>query len=121
MDQHTFYSHVSKWIRSFENPEALARLTKFITGSPQPDEIKMKLLGEAEARIKALNCPPMFVDILGEQYLKNHAGHPKVFTTRFSAVTEMATLKLKGLDVDLVTTGTFYRIKLNTAKPVQTS
>lgn len=119
MEQNTFYNHVSSWIKSYRNPEALAFLTKFITGSQQPDEVKAKLLEEVEHRIASLTGTPGFTEKNGVSYLVDGNGHPKLFTTRFGAITEIATLKMKGYDVELVTGTSFYRIKLNAPLPVQ--
>lgn len=112
MEPNKFYAHVSSWIKSYRNPEALQWLRKFINNSGQPLDIRERLHEEIDWKIAGLRSRPAFALQNGDGYLVDDEGHPKVFTTRFSAVCKLSELKMKGYNVELKPGSVFYRIKL---------
>lgn len=118
MEAEKFYTHVSKWIKSYHNADALEWLRKFINTSQQPDETKQRLHREIDWKIAALKNAPEFREIDGVRYLVDYEGNPKVYTTRFSAICKVAELKMRGFAAELVPGTVFYRIKCT--EPVAT-
>src|ERR1700754_120022 len=102
MDQQKFYSHVSSWIKSYHNADALEWLRRFINSSQQPVEVKKKLHREIDLKIAVLKNKPCFAEVSGSTYLADHHGHPKVYTTRFSAICKVAELKMRGYEAELM-------------------
>lgn len=94
-----FYQHVSSWIKSYHNPDALYWLRRFINNSTEPLHIKEQLHREIDYKDAALRNQPFFCNALGQYFLVDHAGHPRIYTTRFAAICKVAELKLKGYDV----------------------
>ncbi len=119
MEANKFYNHVSSWIKSYRNAEALQRLRAFINSSTQPVDIKEKLNGEIDRKIAGLKQRPMFAMNNGICYLADSEGHPQVFTTRFSAVCKLAELKMNGYDAELKPGSVFYRIQINEPAPME--
>jgi hypothetical protein len=119
MEANKFYNHVSSWIKSYRNAEALHWLRKFINNSQQPEAIKDKLHAEIDWKIEGLKQKPAFAMNNGTCYLADDEGHPKVFTTRFSAVCKVAELKMKGYEAELKPGSVFYRIKLTQPAPME--
>ncbi len=115
MESNQFYECVSGWIKSYRNPEALQWLRKFVNNSLQPQEVKEKLHCEIDWKIAGLQHQPAFAEKQGLTYLVDDNGHPKVFTTRFSALCKVAELKMKGYEVELKPGSVFYRIQLTPA------
>jgi len=118
MEPNKFYAHVSSWIKSYRNPEALHWLRKFINSSGQPHEIIDKLHEEIDWKVAGLKQRPAFTKKNGDHYLVDEEGHLKVFTTRFSAVCKVAELKMKGYEVELKPGNVFYRIILTEPAPI---
>jgi hypothetical protein len=119
MEPNKFYVHVSSWIKSYRDADALHWLRKFINQSGQPYEIKEKLHAEIDGKIAGLKHRPHFAPTNGDHILADEQGHPKVFTTRYSAVCKVAELKMKGYEVELKPGSAFYRIKLTKSAPVE--
>jgi hypothetical protein len=118
MEQQKFYDHVSKWIKSYHNADALEWLRKFINSSQQPVHIKEKLHREIDIKIAALKNKPCFADINGDTWLVDYEGHPRVYTTRFSAIVKLAELKMRGYNAELAPGNVFYRIRLAEPAPI---
>lgn len=119
MEPNRFYTHVSSWIKSYRNPEALHWLRKFINNSGQPLEVREKLHAEIDLKVSGLKHKPAFAMKNGEYFLVDNEGHQKVFTTRFSAVCKVAELKMKGYEAELHPGTVFYRIKLTEPAPME--
>lgn len=119
MESNKFYVHVSSWIKSYRNSEALFWLRKFINSSGQPREVKEKLHTEIDRKIAGLQHQPVFTQRNGLCFLADSEGHPKVFTTRFSAVCKVAELKLSGYDAELYPGSVFYRIRITEPAPIE--
>src|SRR5262245_61419156 len=101
MESNKFYMHVSSWIKSYRSAEALHWLRKFINSSLQPNEVKEKLHSEIDWKVAGLQQKPYFGRKNDEHYLIDDQGHPKVFTTRYSAVAKLAELRMYGYSVEL--------------------
>lgn len=115
MEPNKFYEHVSNWVKSYRNADALEWLRNFIDNSLQPVEIQNKLHREIDMKVAGLRHLPCFATTASgdnERVLLNEDGHAKVFTTRFSAICKVAELKMKGYSVELKPGDAFYRIKL---------
>jgi hypothetical protein len=112
MEQNKFYEHVSSWIGSYHNPEALEWLRRFVNNSFQAQEVKEQLHREIDWKICSLRNRPCFSEVGEDLFLVDEQGHPKVYTTRFSAICKLAELKLKGYDAELKPGSVFYRITL---------
>jgi hypothetical protein len=113
MTQDYYYKHVSGWIKTYRDTEALGWLRRFINNSTQPHEIKDRLHKEIDLKMAGLEQKPHFTEMNGITLLADAHGHPEVFTTRFSALCKLTELQLKGYNVSLKPGKVFYRIKLN--------
>ena len=118
MEQMNFYRHVSSWISSYRDPDALEWLRRFVNSSQQPIAVKQKLQDEIDRKADHLRNRPAWTLHNGEYYLADDHGHPRVYTTRFSAVCKVAELKLKGYSVELKPGSAFYRIIAHQPAPV---
>lgn len=118
MDQQKFYNHVSSWIKSYHNAEALEWLRRFVNNSRQPAAVKEKLHREIDIKIATLKNKPCFAAVSGDTYLVDTYGHPKVYTTRFSAICKVAELKMRGYEAELVQGSAFFRIRLAESAPI---
>lgn len=122
MEQTMFYKHVSSWIDSYYNAEALEWLHRFVNNSPQEGEIKERLHMEIDRKIASLTDAPFFckydgMEMLMDETLKENQ-HPKVFTTRYAALNKVIELRTKGYDARLVEGNAFYRIQLVQPAPI---
>lgn len=120
-NEKNFYEHVSSWIKSYHNPDALHWLRRFINNSSEPLDIKEQLHREIDWKVAALRQQPCFNDAQGMGYLVDDSGHPRIYTTRFAAICKVAELKLKGYDVELQPGDVFYKIKLADPAPINQS
>ena len=118
MEQNKFYEHVSSWINSYQNLEALEWLRRFVNNSFQSQAVKEQLHREIDWKIAGLRNRPAFSEVGDSTYLVDDMGHPRVYTTRFSAICKLAELKMKGYDAELRAGDVFYRIVLQTETPV---
>ncbi len=118
MEPTKFYDHVSSWIKSYRNPDALEWLRNFIENSNQPATIRTRLQEEIDFKIAGLRMRPCFAHENGDCILLDEDGNPRVFTTRFSAICKVAELKMKGYSVELKPGSVFYRIKLSQPAPI---
>lgn len=119
MEKNMFYNHVSSWIDSYYNPAALDWLRRFINNSAQPQEVRDRLNREVDRKIASLTNQPCFSKYEGMQLLMDEHCHPQVFTTRFSAMSKVAQLRIMGYDARVIEGNAFFRIQLVTAQPVQ--
>lgn len=112
MDTNEFQKHVSSWIDSYYNAEALEWLHRFINNSRQPQEVKDALNKQVDLKVALLTNAPLFDQYKGKTYLMDKHGHPEVFTTRYAVLNKLAEVRKHGYDAELETTGTFFRIRL---------
>lgn len=122
MEQTMFYKHVSSWIDSYYNAEALEWLHRFVNNSTQPHEMKERLHMEIDRKIAALTNMPFFckyddMQLLMDDTLEDRT-HPRIFTTRYAAMTKIIELRLMGYDVRLLEGNVFYRIQLVQPAPI---
>ena len=118
MKENMFYNRVSSWIRSYRNPDALNWLRNFVDNSTEPAEVKMQLYREINYKETRLRQMPSFTCKADGTYLADETGAPRVYATRFGAVCKLAELALKGYEVELLQSGTQYRITLSAPAPV---
>lgn len=118
MEANQFYACVSSWIKSCRNTESLQWLRRFVNSSLQHHGVKEQLHREMDQKLARLQHLPCFAEKLGHTYLADDNGHPKVFTTRFSAICKVTELKMKGYEVELKPGSVFYKIKLTTPAPI---
>lgn len=122
MEQNMFYRHVSSWIDSYYNADALEWLHRFVTNSPQQEEIKERLHLEIDRKIASLTNTPFFGKYDDMQLLmdgsSNGQEHPLVFTTRYAAMNKVIELRLMGYDVRLLEGNSFFRIQLIQQAPI---
>lgn len=119
MEAEKFYNHVSQWVRSYHNVDSLEWLRKFITSSQQPIDTKEKLHKEIDNKLFQLKNAPVFQVVDGDNYLVDYEGHPRVYTTRFSAICKVAELKMRGYAAELVPGNVFYRIRSAEPEPIE--
>lgn len=112
MENNPFYTHVSSWIESYFNPDALTWLRRFIDNSTQGQDVKEKLNKQIDRKIASLTYSPLFSEYDGMQLLMDKHNHPQIFTTRYAAMNKIVELRRQGYDVRLVEGGVFYRIQL---------
>lgn len=122
MEKSMFYKHVSGWIDSYYNAEALEWLHRFVNNSTQPVDVKERLHMEIDRKIASLTNAPFFckhdgMKLLMDQDL-NDQEHPQIFTTRYAAMSKVIELRLMGYDVRLLEGNTFYRIQLIQPAPI---
>jgi len=117
METNKFYEHVSSWINSYTNPEALEWLRRFVNNSFQSQAVKEQLHREIDWKIAGLRNRPAFGEVNGDTFLVDEQGHPRVYTTRFSAICKLAELKMKGYEAELRPGDVFYRIALQHPRP----
>ena len=108
MEHSLFYEHVSSWIDSYHNAEALEWLKRFVNASTQPDSIKQELLVQIDRKIATLQGWPRFN---ADSLLLDDAGHVEVFTHRYKALCKVVYLRLRGHDVHAVSSGVFYKVE----------
>lgn len=113
-----FYNHVSSWIDSYYNAEALEWLRRFICNSSQPQEVIDRLQREVDRKMASLTNMPFFGACDGMQLLMDEHCHPQVFTTRYAAMSKVAQLRIMGYDARLLEGNAFYRIQLVQSAPV---
>ncbi len=118
MEQNFFYRHVSKWIRSYYNADALEWLHRFINNSNEPAEVKVRLHREVDRKIASLRNMPYFSLHDDMQLLMDKEGYPMIFTTRYAAMNKLAELTVMGYDVRLLEGNAFYRIQLIQPAPI---
>jgi hypothetical protein len=118
METNKFYEHVSSWINSYQNPEALEWLRRFVNNSFQSQAVKEQLHREIDWKIAGLRNRPAFGEVGSDTFLVDELGNPRVYTTRFSAICKLAELKMKGYDAELRPGDVFYRIALQNENPV---
>ena len=119
MNTNQFQNHVSSWIDSYYNAEALEWLRRFINNSAQPQEVKDALNKQVDLKIASLTNSPVFDKYNGTTYLMDRHGHPDVFTTRYAALGKVAQLRLMGYDAQLVEGNAFFRIQLVGYKTIE--
>lgn len=117
-----FYKHVSSWINSYYNAEALEWLHRFINNSNQAAELKERLHREVDRKIASLTNMPFFCEYDGMQLLMDleltDREHPQIFTTRYVAMSKLIELRKLGYDARLVEGRAFYRIQLVQPAPI---
>jgi hypothetical protein len=118
MEKTMFYHHVSGWIESYYNAEALEWLRRFVNNSNQRQEIKDSLGREIDRKIAALTDMPFFSTYDDMQLLMDEQGHPQIFTTRYAAMSKVAQLRIMGFDARLLEGGVFFRIQLVQPAPI---
>lgn len=122
MEQTMFYKHVSSWINSYYNADALEWLHRFIRNSNQPLEMKKRLHREVDRKIASLNNMPFFCEYDDMQLLMDDSltdrEHPQIFTTRYMAMSKVIELRMMGYDARLLEGNSFYRIQLVQPAPV---
>lgn len=118
METNKFYEHVSSWINSYTNPEALEWLRRFVNNSFQSRAVKEQLHKEIDWKIAGLRNRPVFTEVGDDTFLVDELGHPRVYTTRFSAICKLAELKVKGYEAELRPGDVFYRIVLQPSAPI---
>lgn len=118
MEKNMFYKHVSSWIESYYNAEALEWLRRFISNSNQAQELKERLFREVDRKIAALTNMPFWGEYDGMQLLMDEHCHPQIFTTRYKTMSKVAQLRLMGYDARLLEGGVFFRIQLVQPAPV---
>ena len=77
MEQNMFYDHVSSWIDSYFNPEALQWMRRFVDNSAQPRDIKDSLHQKIDRKLATLRNVPVFEDRNGIKLLMDKQGHPR--------------------------------------------
>lgn len=118
MEKNMFYNHVSSWIDSYYNAEALEWLRRFINNSAQPQEMKDRLHREVDRKLASLTNMPFFGKYDDMQLLMDEHCHPQIFTTRYAAMSKVAQLRIMGYDARLLEGNAFYRIQLVQSAPV---
>lgn len=118
MEKNMFYNHVSSWIESYYNAEALEWLRRFINNSDQAYEIKNRLEREVDRKIASLTNMPFFGKYDDMQLLMDERCHPQIFTTRYAAMSKVAQLRIMGYDARLLEGGVFFRIQLVQPAPI---
>lgn len=107
-----FYKHVSSWIQSYYNADALEWLRRFIENSNQNASVKQRLLNELELQKAKLTGKFHFKHYDNATYLMDAHGYPEVFTTRYAVMQKLYDISKHGYIAEPVTTGSFYRIRL---------
>lgn len=122
MEQNMFYKHVSSWINSYYNAEALEWLHRFIDNSNQDMDVKKRLHREVDRKIASLTNMPFFCEYDDMQLLMDESladrDYPKVFTTRYAAMSKVIELRMQGYDARLLEGNVFYRIQLVQPAPI---
>lgn len=118
MENNMFYDHVSSWIDSYYNADALIWLRRFIDNSAQPYEVKDRLHREVDRKMASLTNMPYFSKYDDMQLLMDERCHPQIFTTRYAAMNRIVQLRRQGYDVRLLEGGVFYRIQLVQPAPI---
>ncbi|MCB9047228.1 MAG: hypothetical protein H6550_13930 [Chitinophagales bacterium] len=118
MEKNMFYRHVSSWIESYYNADALEWLRRFINNSTQPVEMKDRLQREVDRKVAALNNTPFFGKYDDMQLLMDEHCHPQIFTTRYAAMSKIVQLRATGYDARLLEGNAFYRIQLVQSAPI---
>lgn len=122
MKQNMFYKHVSSWINSYYNADALEWLHRFINNSNQPQEVKKRLHMEVDRKIASLTNMPFFCEYDDMQLLMDNSltdrQHPQIFTTRYAAMGKVIELRMLGYDARLLEGNSFYRIQLVQSQPI---
>lgn len=118
MEKNMFYNHVSSWIDSYYNAEALEWLRRFINNSAQPLEMKDRLQREVDRKIASLTNMPFFGSYDDMKLLMDEHCHPQIFTTRYAAMSKVAQLRIMGYDARLLEGNSFFRIQLVQSAPV---
>lgn len=118
METNSFYTHVSNWIKSYRNADALEWLRRFVSNSYQPAYIKQKLQQEIDWQIAGIKSKPRFSVVHNDLYLVDSDGLPEIFTNQLNAVCRATELRLKGYEVQLMQDGNYYRIRLVHPAPV---
>ncbi len=118
MENNMFYDHVSSWINSYYNADALIWLRRFIDNSTQPYEVKDRLHREVDRKMATLLNMPYFTKHDDMQLLMDEYDHPQIFTTRYAATNKIVELRRAGYDVRLLEGGAFYRIQLVQPAPI---
>lgn len=112
MMKNIFFNHVSKWIASYNDTEALEWLRKFIDQSNQSEEIKIGLRIKLQKKIFTLNNSPKFTRVNEDVYLMDEHGLPGVFDKKFTAVKKIIQLKQMGFSATIMQDYNYYRIRL---------
>jgi hypothetical protein len=120
MKKNNFFNHVSKWIASYDNIEALEWLRKFIDQSSQPENIKINLRIKLQKRIHSIIQSPKFTKINGDVYLMDEYGLPGIFDKKYTAVKKIVELKQLGFTATIMQDSNYYRIRLTHSAPVNT-
>ncbi len=118
MKKNMFYHHVSSWIDSYYNADALEWLRRFINNSTQPAEMKNRLQREVDRKIASLTNMPFFARYDDMELLMDEHCHPQIFTTRYAAMSKVVQLQVLGYDARLLEGNAFYRIQLVQSAPV---
>lgn len=118
MEKSMFYTHVSSWIESYYNAEALEWLRRFVNNSGQGQEVKDRLQREIDRKIAALTDMPFLGLYDGMQLLMDQHCHPHIFTTRYAANSKVTQLRIMGFDARLLEGGAFFRVQLVQPMPV---
>lgn len=112
MDTNKFYTHVSSWIKSYQNADALEWLRRFVNNSLQPERIKQQLHQEIDCQIAGIKSSPRFSMVNGDIYLIDDTGIPEIFTNKLNAVCKATELRMRGYAPELLQDGDYYRIRL---------
>lgn len=118
MEKNMFYHHVSSWIDSYYNADALEWLRRFINNSMQPVEMKERLHREVDRKMASLSNMPFFGKYDDMQLLMDEHCHPQIYTTRYAAMSKIVQLRVMGYDARLLEGNAFYRIQLVQSAPV---
>lgn len=119
MDANIFYSHVSNWIKSYQNTEALEWLRRFVNNSYQSERIKQRLHKEIDWQIAGIASKPRFTVRNNDLYLVDREGMPAVYTDHIDALLKAAELREYGYEVALMQDGHYYRVRLtHTTAPI---
>lgn len=118
MEKNMFYQHVSSWIDSYYNADALQWLRRFINNSQQPEPVKERLHREVDRKMASLTNMPFFGKYDDMQVLMDKHCHPVIFTTRYAATNKVVQLRVMGYDVRLLEGNAFYRIQLVQPAPI---
>ena len=118
MEKNMFYHHVSNWINSYYNADALEWLRRFITNSQQSYEIKDRLHREVDRKLASLRNMPFFGMYDDMQVLMDDNCHPQIYTTRYAAMSKVTELRLMGYDVRLLEGNVFFKIQLVQSAPI---
>lgn len=112
MVENNFFNHVSKWIASYNDTEALEWLRKFIDQSSQPEEVKVGLRIKLQKRIFSIKNSPKFTKVHEDIYLMDEYGLPGVFDKKFTAVKKIIQLKQLGFSATIMQDYNYYRVRL---------